>query len=51
MLRIDYWMKVLDAMQGMKHMEMVNALKTDYKVGHGHANALIAYYRSQHDEG
>ncbi|MBK8050808.1 MAG: DUF4287 domain-containing protein [Anaerolineales bacterium] len=36
---IDYWMKVLDGMQGMKHMEMVNALKTDYKVGHGHANA------------
>ena len=47
---IDYWMKVLDGMKGKKHMEMVTALKTEYKVGHGHANALVAYYRSQNEE-
>jgi hypothetical protein len=34
-------------MQDMAHMEMVNALKTTYQMGHGHANALVAYYRAQ----
>ncbi len=38
---ITHWMKVLDAMKGKKHMEMVAALKTDHKIGHGHANALL----------
>ncbi len=37
---ITHWMKVLDAMTGKKHMEMVAALKTDHKMGHGHANEL-----------
>jgi hypothetical protein len=27
----------------MKHMEMVNWLKTEHKMGHGHANAIVAY--------
>ncbi|MBA2669207.1 MAG: DUF4287 domain-containing protein [Gemmatimonadetes bacterium] len=40
-------MKVLDAMKGKKHMEMVAALKTDPEIGHGHANALVAQHRSQ----
>lgn len=47
---ISHWMSVLDGMKGMKHMEMVAALKSDYSMGHGHANALVAYYRSR-DEG
>ena len=44
---ISYWMTVLDGMQGKKHMEMVATLKTEYQMGHGHANALVAYYRDQ----
>jgi len=44
---ITHWMKVLDAMKGKKHMEMVAALKTDHKIGHGHANALVAHHRAQ----
>jgi hypothetical protein len=44
---IDHWMKVLDGMKGKKHMEMVSALKSEHKLGHGHANALVAHHREQ----
>jgi hypothetical protein len=44
---IDDWMKVLDGMRGVKHMEMVAALKSQHGLGHGHANALVAHHRAQ----
>ena len=44
---ISYWLEVLDTMKGKQHMEMVAVLKSEYKMGHGHANALVAYYRAQ----
>jgi hypothetical protein len=44
---IAHWMKLLDGMAGQKHMEMVATLKTEHKLGHGHANALVAYHRAQ----
>jgi hypothetical protein len=40
-------MKVLDGMKDKKHMEMVAALKSTHKMGHGHANALVAYHRAR----
>jgi Domain of unknown function (DUF4287) len=40
-------MKVLGAMKDMKHMEMVAALKAKHEMGHGHANALVAYHRAK----
>jgi hypothetical protein len=45
---ISHWLKLLDAMKNKKHMEMVAALKSEYEMGHGHANALVAYHRA-HD--
>lgn len=44
---ISHWLQVLDDMKGRKHMEMVSALKAQHKLGHGHANALVAYHRAQ----
>ena len=46
---ISHWMDVLASMQGKKHMEMVAALKSEHKIGHGHANALVAHYRAQNE--
>ncbi len=43
---IEHWLKLLDGMKGKKHMEMVAELKTKHKLGHGHANALVAYFKS-----
>lgn len=47
---IDHWLKILEEMKGKKHMEMVNALKTEHYIGHGHANALVGYYREHNDK-
>jgi hypothetical protein len=42
-LPIAHWLSLLDNLKDMKHMEMVNWLKTEHKMGHGHANAIVAY--------
>jgi hypothetical protein len=44
---VSHWLALLDAMKDKKHMEMVAILKSDHKLGHGHANALVAYHRAQ----
>ena len=44
---ISHWLEVLGAMKGKKHMEMVVALKSEHEMGHGHANALVAYHRAR----
>jgi Domain of unknown function (DUF4287) len=41
---IRHWISLLEALGDRKHMEMVAWLKTEHQMGHGHANALVAYH-------
>lgn len=44
---VSHWFDLLKKQQGLKHMEMVAWLKSEHQMGHGHANALVAHFRSQ----
>ncbi|MEY4276598.1 MAG: hypothetical protein RIS26_1061 [Actinomycetota bacterium] len=44
---IDHWFKQLDSVKDLKHMEQVAWLKTEHAMGHGHANAIVAYWRNK----
>jgi len=40
---IAEWKAMIRSKQGLKHMELVNWLKAEHSMGHGHANALVAH--------
>lgn len=40
---IEHWLELARGMPGLKHMEMVGRLKSEHGLGHGHANAVVAY--------
>ena len=44
--KIDEWMKILKKAKLENHMEMVAFLKSEYEMGHGHANALVAHFKT-----
>jgi len=44
---IEHWLEIVRGYSGMKHMEMVQRLKTEHGLGHGHANAIVAYVRAE----
>ncbi|MGC0365313.1 hypothetical protein ABH922_003297 [Rhodococcus sp. 27YEA15] len=40
---ISEWKDVIRRSELTKHMELVNWLKSEHGLGHGHANALVAH--------
>jgi hypothetical protein len=44
---IEYWIKELQKVSKLAHMEQVAHLKEKFEMGHGHANALVAYFRKK----
>jgi hypothetical protein len=44
---MSHWFDVLTKAKLAKHADMVNLLKSEHGMGHGHANAIVAYHRGQ----
>ena len=44
---VSHWFDLLGEQKELKHIEMVDLLKSEHGVGHGHANALVAYFSKQ----
>jgi hypothetical protein len=42
---IEHWLEIASGGKDEKHMETVNRLKSEHGLGHGHANAIVAYVR------
>ena len=40
---------VVDRLDGHTHMQVVGWLKDEHGLGHGHANAIVAYVRAKLD--
>lgn len=41
---VTHWFGILQSTGERKHMELVALLKSEHGIGHGHANALVAYH-------
>jgi Domain of unknown function (DUF4287) len=44
---MTHWFALVETRSGTKHMEIVNWLKAEHSMGHGHANAVVAYCLAQ----
>ena len=44
---VDEWQDMIRARLPAKHMDLVDWLKDEHGMGHGHANALVAHVLAQ----
>lgn len=44
---VEHWFEKLQHQKHLKHMEMVALLKAEHQIGHGHANAIVAFFRNK----
>jgi hypothetical protein len=44
---VSEWQDLVRKHGPAKHMELVSMLKTEHGMGHGHANAIVAYTLAQ----
>lgn len=44
---IGEWKQLVRAHRPAKHMDLVSMLKAEHGMGHGHANAIVAYVSSE----
>lgn len=43
---MSHWFELVNEKSEMMHMEVVNWLKAEHGLGHGHANAIVAYCKT-----
>ena len=44
---MSHWFAVVRAALPAKHMELVDLLKTEHDLGHGHAMSIVAYIKGK----
>jgi hypothetical protein len=44
---VDHWLSLARGRSDQKHMDVVNWLKAEHGLGHGHANAIVAHVRAE----
>jgi hypothetical protein len=44
---IEHWLELARGLGAMPHPEVVQRLKSEHGLGHGHANAIVAFVRAE----